>query len=404
MTLTRRTLLASSAAATLAAPAIVRAAGAAPIVIGEINSYSTFPQFTTPYRNAMHMAVDEVNKAGGVHGRMLRLITKDDGGKPQNAIRAATELVHGDKADLLAGGFLSNVGLALSSYAKHANRLYVASEPLTNALTWKDGNATCFRLSPSIYMLVAMMIDDAAKLPAKRWATIAPNYAYGTSSVNTFKELLKAKRPDVTFVAEEWPTLGAINAPATVEAIEAAKPDAIFNSTFAEDLVAFVRQGNSSGLFKDKTVLSLLTGEPEYLDPLGSDTPVGWIVTGYPGAAYTGAGNTKFVDLYRSHYNAEPDWGAVIGFTLIHSIAAGLARSAKITTAALEKGFAGASFQTPFGKAMYRAIDHQSTMGGFVGKLGLKDGKGIMTDFRYVDGASVLPPDSVVEKLRPHAA
>ncbi|MHB1304955.1 MAG: ABC transporter substrate-binding protein [Acidiphilium sp.] len=402
MTLSRRSLLASSAAV-LAAPAIVRAAGAAPIVIGEINSYSSFPEFTEPYRRAMLMAVAEVNKAGGVLGRPLKLLTKDDGGKPQNAIRAATELLRSDKADLLAGGFLSNVGLALSSYAKHAGKLYVASEPLANSLTWADGNATCFRLSPSIYMLVAMLIDDAAKLPAKRWATIAPNYAYGTSSVKTFQTLLKAKRPDVTFVAAEWPTLGSINASATVEALEAAKPDAIFNATFANDLVAFVRQGNSSGLFKGRPVLSLLTGEPEYLNPLGSDTPAGWIVTGYPGAAYKGAGNTKFVDLYRSHYHAEPDWGAVIGYSLINSIAAGIKRSGHVTTAAMEKGFAGASFETPFGAASYRAIDHQSTLGGFVGKLALADGKGIMTDFRYVDGASVLPSNAIVRKLRPHA-
>lgn len=403
MTLSRRSLLASSTMAALAAPAIVRAAGNAPIVIGEINSYSTFPSFTAPYRKAMFMAVEEINKSGGALGRPLKLITKDDGAKPQDAIRAATELVRSDKVDLLAGGFLSNVGLALSSFAAHADRLYVASEPLANSLVWADGNPTCFRLSPSIYMLVAMLIGEAAKLPAKRWATIAPNYAYGTSAVNTFKQLLKAKRPDVTFVAAEWPTLDAINAPATVEALAGAKPDAIFNATFASDLIAFVRQGNSTDLFKDKTVLSLLTGEPEYLDPLGADTPVGWIVTGYPGATDRSPGNTKFVDLYRSKHHATPDWGAVIGYTLIHSIAAGLAASGHATTKAMIDGFAGAKFGSPFGEAHYRKIDHQSTLGGFVGKLALDNGHGIMTDFRYVDGSSVQPSDAMVKKLRPHA-
>lgn len=402
MPLSRRLVLAGSVAA-LSAPAISRAAGKKPVVIGEINSYSTFPSFTLPYRNAMNMAVEEVNAKGGVLGRPLKLITKDDGAKPQDAIRAATELVRSDGVDLLAGGFLSNVGLALSSFAKHVNKLYVASEPLANALVWKDGNATCFRLSPSIYMLVAMLIDDAAKLPAKRWATVAPNYAYGTSAVDTFKQLLKAKRPDVSFVAAEWPTLDAIDAPATVSALADAKPDAIFNATFASDLVAFVRQGNTTGLFEHRTVLSLLTGEPEYLDPLGADTPVGWIVTGYPGAAYKARGNTKFVDLYKSHFHAEPDWGAVIGYTLIHSIAAGITRSGRPTTREMEKGFAGARFPTPFGECEYRAIDHQSTLGGFVGKLALENGKGVMTDFRYVDGAATLPPDSLVRKLRPHS-
>ncbi|MGE4482235.1 ABC transporter substrate-binding protein [Acidocella sp.] len=400
MNLKRRHLLAASAAS-LSVPYIAKAASADPIVIGEVNSYSTFPTFTIPYRNAMNMAVEEINAKGGVGGRPLKLITKDDGANPQDAIRAATELVRSERVNMLAGGFLSNVGLALSSFAKHAKTLYVASEALSNALTWKDGNANTFRLTPSIYMLVAMMIDDAAKLPAKKWATVAPNYSYGTSAVDTFKRLLKAKRPDVTFVAEQWPTLDQIDAPATVAALAAAEPDGIFNATFASDLVAFVRQGNTTGLFKNRSVVSLITGEPEYLDSLGSDTPDGWIVTGYPGAAYTAPGNVAFVDMYKSHFKDDPDWGAVIGYTLIQSIAAGVKRSASLSLTDLEQGFAGASFPTPFGECLYRAIDHQSTLGAFVGKLAQENGKGKMVDFRYVDGASVLPPDAVVETLRP---
>ena len=43
-------------------------------------------------------------------------------------------------------------------------------------------------------------------------------------------------------------------------------------------------------------------------------------------------------------------------------------------------------------------------MGAYVGKIALKDGKGTMSDFKYVDGASVMPPDEEVKKLRPAAA
>lgn len=352
----------------------------------------------------MNMAVEEINGKGGVSGRPLKLIVKDDGADPQDAIRAATELVRSDRVNVLAGGYLSNVGLALSSFAKHTNTLYVASEALTNALTWEDGNANTFRLTPSIYMLVAMMIDEAAKLPATKWATIAPNYSYGTSAVDTFKQLLKAKRPDVTFVAEQWPTLDEIDAPATVAALAEAEPEGIFNATFASDLVAFVRQGNTTGLFKDRSVVSLITGEPEYLDFLGSDTPAGWIVTGYPGAAYAAPGNQVFVDMYKKNFGSDPDWGAVIGYSLIHSIAAGVGRSTGLSREELEQGFSGVTFPTPFGDCQYRALDHQSTLGAFVGKLAVENGKGKMVDFRYVDGASVLPSDAYIGSLRPKNA
>ena len=48
-------------------------------------------------------------------------------------------------------------------------------------------------------------------------------------------------------------------------------------------------------------------------------------------------------------------------------------------------------------------IDHQSTLGTYVGKIALKDGQGVMVDWRYVDGAAVMPPDAEVRKLRPAA-
>ncbi len=400
VTTTRRAVLAGSASL-LAAPSIVRAAGEAPIRIGEINSYSAVPAFTLPYRNGWQMAAEEINAAGGVLGRTLDIISRDDAGKPADAIRFAGELVNSEKVDLLAGGFLSNIGLALSEFAAHAGKLYVGGEPLADALVWESGNPTCFRLRPSTYMQVAMLIPDAVKLGAKRWATVAPNYEYGQSAVKWFKQLLAEKQPGVEFVAEQWPALGKIDAGATVGALQQAKPDALFNVTFGPDVTNLVRQGNTRGLFPNTPVVSLLTGEPEYLAPLGADTPEGWIVTGYPVEQDKQPANVAFIEGYQTRFKELPRMGSVVGYALIKSIAAGIAKAGTLETAALVNGFTGVSFETPIGPAAYRAIDHQSTMGAFVGKLALRDGKGTMVDWRYVDGASVMPPDAFVEKLRP---
>ena len=189
-----------------------------PIKIGEINSYSSIPQFTGPYRQGWQLAVEEVNAAGGLLGRKVEVISRDDAGKPEEALRHAIELSSSEQVDVLAGGYLSNVGLALADFASKNKRLFVASEPLTDALVWDKGNRYTFRLRPSTYMQSAMLVEEAAKLPAKRWATIAPNYEYGQSAVATFREQLKAKRPDVDFVAEQWPVLGKLDAGSTLQA------------------------------------------------------------------------------------------------------------------------------------------------------------------------------------------
>lgn len=399
----RRALV--GAAASLALPGVLRAQSSAPIRIGEINSYSAQPAFTLPYRNGMEFAADEINNevnaGGGVLGRKLELLTRDDAGKPQDAIRLAGELLGDQKVDLLAGGYLSNVGLALADYALQNRRVFVASEPLTDALVWEKGNRYTYRLRPSTYMQAAMLVPDAAKLPAKRWATVAPNYEYGQSAVRWFKTLLLAQRPDIQFVAEQWPPLGRIDAGATVQALSQASPDAIFNATFGADLTNFVRAGNTRLLFDKRAVASLLTGEPEYLDPLGDEAPEGWIVTGYPAAAVHAPANQAFVAAYQQRFKTSPRMGSVVGYALIRSIAAGINQAGSTETEAMADGFAGVRFDTPFGPASYRRIDHQSTLGGYVGTLGLDGGHGVMTNWRYVDGADVLPGDDEVRKLRP---
>ncbi|MCA3581660.1 MAG: ABC transporter substrate-binding protein, partial [Bradyrhizobium sp.] len=63
------------------------------IKIGEINSYSLLPAFTEPYRKGWQLAVEEINAAGGINGKKLVVISKDDGGKPADAQTAANELV-----------------------------------------------------------------------------------------------------------------------------------------------------------------------------------------------------------------------------------------------------------------------------------------------------------------------
>ena len=389
--------------AVLALP--VSAADDRPIVIGEISSYSTVPAFTVPYRNGWQMAVEEINAAGGLlGGRRLEVISRDDGGKPDDATRNAQELLSSQKVDLLAGTFLSNVGLAVSDIALRNKVLFVAAEPLTDALVWDKGNRYTFRLRPSTYMQAAMLAEEAAKLPAKRWATVAPGYEYGQSAVANFKELMKARRPDVEFVAEQWPALGKLEAGATVQALEAAKPDAIFNVTFGGDLTKFVREGNLRGLFEKRTVVSMLTGEPEYLDPLKDETPKGWIVTGYPWDQVKTTAHQGFVQAYEKRYNETPRLGSVVGYTTFMAIADAIKKAGSTDTEKLIRAFRGLKFETVFGPVTFRALDQQSTLGAFVGRLDLKEGRGVMVDWRYVDGKDYMPVDAVVRKRRPAEA
>jgi branched-chain amino acid transport system substrate-binding protein len=389
------------ACAAVAAGLSLPASAQQTIKIGELNSYKEFPAFLAPYKKGWEMAVEEINAKGGINGKKLQVISRDDGANPGAAVRAAEELVTRESVHVLAGSYLSNIGLAITNFAGQKKVFYLAAEPLTDKITWQDGNKYTFRLRASTYMQVAMLMPATIAAHKKRWALVYPNFEYGQAAAAAFKELLKKKQPDVQFVTEQATPLGKIDAGAVAQAIDDAKPDGIFNVLFGGDLAKFVREGTTRGIFKNRTVVSLLTGEPEYLDPLKSDVPVGWIVTGYPWNKVKTPEHLAFVKAYQKKYNDYPRLGSVVGYSVIKSLAAGIAKAKSTDPDKLVAAFKGLKVDGPFGPFYYRAIDHQATMGCYVGKIALENGKGTMTDFKYVDGASVMPPDSVVKKLRP---
>jgi len=390
-------------AAVVAACALATPSHAADTIkIGDLNSYKRLPAFTGPYKNGLELALEEINAKGGVMGKKLELISRDDQGKPGEAVKIADELFSRDGVAMITGSLFSHIGLALASYAGEKKRVYLAAEPLADALVWAKGNRYTFRLRPSTYMQAAMLAEVAAADPkAKRWATIAPNYAYGKDAVAAFKKILKAKRPDVEFVTEQWPGLFKIDAGAEAQAIEAAKPDAIYNVTFGGDLAKFAREGSLRGLFDNRLVLGLLSGEPEYLDPLKGDAPDGWVVTGYPWYGIDKPSHQAFVAAYDAKFKDYPRVGSLVGYNTMLSIAAALKKAGSTDTEKLVAAFEGLDVDTPVGKIHYRKIDHQSTMGAYVGKTAVKNGKGIMIDWAYKDGADYLPSDDEVMKMRP---
>lgn len=389
------------------AMAAIPAWSAQPVLkIGEINSYKAMPAFLEPYKKGMDLAVEQINAQGGLLGKQVVLVVRDDNGNPGEAVRAAEELYTREKIDVLTGSFLSHVGMALTDYAGQKKRFFLASETLTDKVVWENGNRYTFRLRGSTYMQTAMLVQEARKLNKKRWAIVYPNYEYGQSAVATFKKLMKEAQPDIEFVAEQAPALGKIDAGSVVQALADAKLDAIFNVLFSTDLGKFVREGNTRGLFKDRAVVGLLSGEPEYLDALRQEAPEGWIVTGYPWYAIKTAEHDAFLKAYEAKFKDYPRLGTIVGYNAIQSLAAGIKKANSTDTEALIKAFRGLQVATPWGPITYRAQDHQSTMGAFVGKTTYSKEmqRGIMTHFYYADGKDYQPSDAQVKQLRPASA
>jgi branched-chain amino acid transport system substrate-binding protein len=402
----RRGMLAATAAAGLVTATaglgpLPAAAQGQPVKIGELNSYSRMAAFAVPYRNGMQLAQDEINAKGGVlGGRKMEIVFRDDGSTPGDAVRVAEELLTRENVSFLAGTFLSNVGLAVADFANQRKVLFLATEPLTDAITMAQGNKYTFRVRPSTYMQTRMLVEAVKGKGVKKWAVVAPNYEYGQSSVANFKKLIKAATPDAEFVVEQFPALGKIDAGATIAALENAKPDGIFNVLFGADLTVFVREGNTRGLFEKRTVASMLTGEPEYLLPLGEETPEGWIVTGYPWEQITEPAHKAFVDAYKTKFNDTPRLGSFLGYVVGYLMRDMLNKAGSTDTDKLIATLADFKFDSIGGPMVMRGLDHQSTMGAWVGETTRQGKVGTMKNWKYEDGAKYLFPEAEVKAAR----
>jgi branched-chain amino acid transport system substrate-binding protein len=410
-----RPLLALAAVLTVAPAGPVRAQ--APIRIGEINSYSGVgAAFTAPYRAAVEMALEEINQRGGVLGRRVEVLFRDDKLRPDEGIKHAQELLFQEKVDFLMGTFSSAVGLAVSDFALKNRRLFLAAEPLTDALTWQKGNRYTFRVRPNTWMQGRVLAERAAKLPPVRWANIGPDYEYGHKAWEGFWTRLRELKPAATEVSSSFPKLGAGQYVEHISKLMAANPDAVYTSLFGGDWIAFVKQAAPFGLFagpQKRFWVGILLGEPEYIDPLGKDAPEGMLVTGYPWYAIDTAAHKAFVERYEKFIaqNAAkypgvaryPYQGSLVGYVTMTAMAEGIRKAGTTDTENVVRAFEGLRVDAPIGAITFRASDHQSTMGAWVGttRLDPQRGVGIMVDWEYVPGEKILPSDEEARKLRP---
>ncbi|BEV14723.1 ABC transporter substrate-binding protein [Herbaspirillum sp. DW155] len=389
-------------AVSLALPLAAHAAEA--IRIGEINSQGRSSSAGQAYSKGLALALEQINESGGIHGRPLQLVTREDQGDADQAARNARELVSKEHVDVLTGTMLSDVALTVAREAARSKTVLVVGDALSDAITLDKGNRYTFRVRPSTYMLAAMLAEQAVRMPGRRWAMVAPNYEYGQSAVASFKMLLKQARPDVEFVNDQWPALGKIKADDVVRAIGQSRPDAIFNATFGEDLQKFVQAGNRQQLFNGVRVVSMTSPGPQSLDASQSEAIRDWLAVGYPWEQINTPEHQRFLEAYLKKFSERPQLQAVLGYSTMMAIATGLKKSDGAAGEALLEALRGLHWSSPLGELSFRALDQQSTMGAFVGLVSQKDGRSTMRDWHYLDGAAYLPPPTYVRGRRPASA
>jgi len=390
----------------LAAPAAPAAAQGKPIRIGEINSYSGLATvYTFPYREGLLMAAKEINDAGGVLGRPIEFVFRDDKLKPDEAVKAARELVSQEKVDFLAGCISSSVGLAISAYAKDTKTLYFATHCQTSRLTWDDGHPYIAHTTNNVNQYVRAIAKKASTFPYKKWAHISPDYEYGHNVWDEFIGYLKELKPDVEVSQQNWPKLGETDHSAYITALLQSGADAFISSVWGAQEIAFVKQARPFGLLQKIPFFSASVGNPDELEPLAKEAPVGAIT---PGFAWYDEGMQKrhpalmeWVNKFQTQAKKPPTLGASWGYASAYIIAEAIKRAKSTDTdkviTALDEGF---DMQFPWGKVVMRGCDHQAIPPQWVGKVKMSaEGKAVLADVEEYHGEEFIRSCAEIAKI-----
>ncbi|MCY4385202.1 MAG: ABC transporter substrate-binding protein [Nitrospinae bacterium] len=317
----------------------------------------------------INMAVKEINDAGGVLGHKFEALIRDSETNPASSVRTARRLILRDKVFALLGPLHGGAAIAVlqeSKKLKTMNFPWAATEEINTKFcsryTWRVGSSAQQTSRAGAVI--------AHRLGLKKWATISSDFSYGRSVVRQFWNYLKERDPGAKRPYAAWPKLGENDYSAYINKMQKAKPDAIFVGLFGADLIKFMKQARSFGMYEKVKIFTDFGGNHVVLKALGDQAPFGhWASSRYLHNYPVSAGNKRFVDNFRKAYNVYPDMTAGEAYSTVHVIAESIRRAGAVDKEKAIDAMGGVAFNSPEGWIIMRPSDHQGWQSSFWGVI-----------------------------------
>jgi len=321
-------------------------------------------------KQGAELAVKEINDKGGVLGKKLELLSADSKANVQEAVALSNRYIQKDNVNFLFGEVSSAAVLAIGEVANQEKVIFMATVGSTDSLTKEKWNRYTFRSgtcnSQEANSLALYASKDKNLL---KYYNIGPDYEYGRTMWEIFKAKISEQNPKAEYIGEQWPKLFSPDYTPYINAILAAKPDAVFCTLWGGDLVAFIKQAKPFGLF-DKIKWIIATGaDITVTKALGEEMPQGLIVDQryyfhWPETPR----NKEFVKAYMAAYNDYPSAWAVEGYDGITFLAEAIKKAGALDTEKVVAALEGLTIDSPRGKATLRPEDHQLLCDFMVGE------------------------------------
>ncbi|CCF00969.1 putative ABC superfamily ATP binding cassette transporter, binding protein (plasmid) [Sinorhizobium fredii HH103] len=256
MTISRRDFLkkaATSSAVLAVGPALLNSKvfAADDILVGGIHDLSGgLDLYGKPMADALILAAEEINEAGGLLGRQIKLISQDPQSNMQQYTQIAQKMALGDKVAVVHGGMTSSSREVIRPVLRKAETLYFYNTQYEGGVC--DRNTFCTGATPA--QNLASAIPESISRFGKTIYVVAADYNYGQIISEWVKKYAKEHGGEV--VAVEFFPLDVSEFGPTIQKIQAAAPDLLFSALVGGAHVSFYRQWAAAGLNKKIPLVS----------------------------------------------------------------------------------------------------------------------------------------------------
>jgi branched-chain amino acid transport system permease protein len=353
------------------------------------------------------IAVSELNEAGGVLGRKLHLIVRDDGGSPDVGTREARDAIRLDDPAVMFGPVSSDVLLAISEASKDNKTILISHTANSEHAFLERGHRYIFSVVPSTFMEGSAMGVHMANQQCRRYLILGPDYEFGHVQAEAFERRLKERKPEVEIVGRHWTKPGEADYSGHIEAIRTARPDAVYCNLYGFDLATFTRQAKARDFFDGLTFAALY--DVDTLQALGRDAVEG--VIAYERGPFHVirelAPSARFEDFIRKYgaaTNKYPSAWAINAYDAVITWAKAVRKADSFDSEKVVDVLEGLEMDSLRGPGcIIRKADHQASVGCYIGMVAWDRGFpdfALWKNATYVPGDQVWRPESEIQAAR----
>lgn len=318
---------------------------------------------------ATKLLFDQVNSGGGIEGRKLELIVRDSRNLPEEAVKNMRSLIGTDGCSIIMSAESSSAAAAINESIRDAKVACFQLNSEASSLTAdpKKFNPLAFRVArQGIHDAIAggALISRVAKERGiTRWATCAPDYAFGRETTQQFIDYFRHFGGKMEVVAQVWPKFGAPDFTDVVTKMLSSNPQGIYSLCFGGDVMSLVEQGELYGLFKDKLNVLPLYSDYGVIDVVKQQPPNLFVQNRYNWGYPATAANRKWYDDYvKASKGPKPhNWSWQTGAAAQFIVDGLRATKGNPDAVKVAEAIRGSSVQVPFGldgKVTLRAEDN----------------------------------------------